>query len=357
MTNHFTAILSLSLSFCLGVSCAEEPDCVQIIEETMIFQHTASNPDDPANTSGLNHGPTIASLPDGRLMAAWFSAPFEGAPSQRIMQSFSSDQGHSWTTPSVLQDFTAQSDFDPSLLVAGKDVFLFFSATGPFRICFRRSGDSAASWTEPVELGQPNHTTRSNGIRLSTGELLVPLHLRGTKAAGVLKSRDSGATWQRFGAVANPEGQGGEPTIAETKSGKILMMLRTKDGLLWGSKSTDKGETWSPPEKTGLNATTSASHLLCLRDGTLVLTSHPGPIPYRSPLIVRISRDEGQTWSAPATLAIRPRQGSGWSTCYPTLTELPDGTVAAIWTRIKSSPGEVFGDIFMTRIRIAPAAK
>jgi hypothetical protein len=67
---------------------------------------------------------------------------------------------------------------------------------------------------------------------------------------------------------------------------------------------------------------------------------------------VRISRDEGQTWSDPAILAVRPKQGSGWSTCYPTLTELPDGTVAAIWTRIKNSPGELFGDIFMTRIRI-----
>jgi hypothetical protein len=33
--------------------------------------------------------------------------------------------------------------------------------------------------------------------------------------------------------VANPEGQGGEPTIAETKSGKIHMILRTKDGQLW----------------------------------------------------------------------------------------------------------------------------
>jgi hypothetical protein len=52
--------------------------------------------------------------------------------------------------------------------------------------------------------------------------MLVPLHRRGTRNGGVLKSRDGGATWTRHGEVANPEGQGGEPTIAETKSGVIL---------------------------------------------------------------------------------------------------------------------------------------
>jgi predicted neuraminidase len=142
-----------------------------------------------------------------------------------------------------------------------------------------------------VKLHQPNHTTRSNGIALSTGELLVPLHTRGTKAGGVMKSRDGGQTWTRFGSVANPEGQGGEPTIAETKSGKVHMILRTKDGQLWRSISTDKGETWSAAEKTGLTGTSSASHLLCTRDGTLVLTYNPGPTPLRFPLHLRTSRD------------------------------------------------------------------
>jgi predicted neuraminidase len=185
---------------------------------------------------------------------------------------------------------------------------------------------------------------------LSTGELLVPLHTRGTKAGGIMKSRDGGQTWNRFGAVANPEGQGGEPTIAETKSGKVHMILRTKDGQIWRSISTDKGETWSAPEKTGLTGTSSASHLLCTRDGTLVLTYNPGPTPLRFPLLIRISRDEGATWSEPTLLADRPTKVGGWSICYPTLTELPDGTLTAIWAQIKGSPGELYGDIHSARI-------
>lgn len=346
------ALILLSAAWLASLHAQEAP-AIQITDRTVIFKHTSTDPKDPANTSGFNLGPSLAVLPDGRVMAVWFSSPSEGATSQRIMQAFSSDQGRTWGEPTVLQDFDGQADFDPSLFVVGKETFLFFSAFRPqIDIYFRRSTDSAKTWTEPVKLNQPNRTTRSNGIALSTGELLVPLHTRGTKAGGVMKSHDGGQSWTRFGAVANPEGQGGEPTIAETKSGKIHMILRTKDGQLWRSISADKGETWSATEKTGLTGTSSASHLLCTRDGTLVLTFNPGPTPHRFPLHLRISRDEGKTWSEPTLLADRPAEGSGWSICYPALTELADGTLVAIWAQIKNSTGELFGDIHSTRIRL-----
>ncbi len=330
---------------------AEAP--ISITDRTVIFKHTSTDPKDPANTSGFNHGPSITVMPDGRVMAAWFSSPSEGAKSQRIMQAFSSDQGRTWGEATMLQDFEGQADFDPALFVAGKETFLLFSAFRPqIDIYFRRSSDSAKTWTEPVKLDQPNHTTRSNGIQLSTGELLVPLHLRGTKAGGVMKSRDGGKTWMRFGAVATLLSQGGEPTIAETKSGAVHMLLRTKDGQLWRSISRDKGETWSATEQTGLASTSSASHLLCTRDGTLVLTYNPGPDPLRFPLHMRVSHDEGKTWSEPTLLADRPPKVSGWSICYPTVTELADGTLVAIWTQIKSSSGELYGDIHSARITL-----
>jgi predicted neuraminidase len=343
--------LALFTALLLAPLHGEEAPAVRITDRAVIFKHTSTDAKDPANTSGFNQGPTITLLPDGRLMAAWFSSPSEGAESQRILQAFSSDQGRTWGEATVLQDIAGKADFDPALFTAGQDTFLFFSAFDPqIDIYFRRSSDSAKTWTEPVKIHQPNHTTRSNGIRLSTGELLVPLHTRGTKAGGVMKSNDSGKTWTRFGAVANPEGQGGEPTIAETKSGAIHMILRTKDGQLWRSISRDKGETWGAPEKTGLTATSSASHLLCTRKGTLVLTYNPGPTPLRFPLLLRTSTDEGMTWSEPTLLADRPAKVGGWSICYPTVTELPDGALIAIWTQIKGSPGELYGDIHTARI-------
>ena len=303
---HTLTLLTALLLAPLAALRAAEASQIQISDRAVIFKHTSTDPKDPANTSGYNLGASITVLPDGRVMAVWFSSPSEGAESQRIMQAFSADQGRTWGEAAVLQDLAGKADFDPALFVAGKETFLFFSAFNPqIDIYFRRSSDSAKTWTEPVKIHQPNHTTRSNGIRLSTGELLVPLHTRGTK-----------------------------------------------DGQLWRSISTDKGETWSAPEKTGVTSTSSASHLLCTRDGTLVLTYNPGPDPHRFPLHIRVSHDEGKTWSEPTLLADRPAKGSGWSICYPTLTELPDGTLVAIWTQKKDSPGELYCDIHSARIAL-----
>ncbi len=43
-------------------------------------------------------------------------------------------------------------------------------------------------------------------------------------------------------------------------------------------------------------------------------------------------------------------QFGGWSISNPTLTELPGGTLAAIWAQIKSSTSELYGGIHATRI-------
>jgi len=91
---------------------------------------------------------------------------------------------------------------------------------------------------------------------------------------------------------------------------------------------------------------------LCARDGTLVLTYNPGPVPHRFPLLIRTSRDEGATWSEPTLLADRPENVGGWSICYPALTELPDGTLVAIWAQKKDSTGGLYSDIHSARITL-----
>jgi predicted neuraminidase len=340
-----------------AVASAAQDVPFEVREQSLVFEHTATDRNDPGNLSGFNHAPNVAHLPDGRIMAVWFSAPFEGSPKQRILSSFSTDGGRSWSPAEVLQDTPGRADFDPALLVADGKTFLFFAIDEPLGVHFKVSHDSGRTWSPPADLGQRDHTTRSNGIRLRNGELLFPLHRRGTKGAGVMKSTDEGRTWRRCGNVTNPDGQGGEPTIAQTASGDIHMILRTKDGEVWRSISRDHGESLSKPEKTGLVGTASAHHLLALRDGRLVLTHNPVKPPHRFPLTMRLSGDDGLTWSSPLLLADRPEKVGGWQTSYPSVVELPDGALLALWTQIRGTAELMYGDIRSARVEVLPAAK
>jgi len=49
-------------------------------------------------------------------------------------------------------------------------------------------------------------------------------------------------------------------------------------------------------------------------------------------------------------LADRSEKVGGWSICYPTLTELADGTLVAIWAQRKATSTELFADIHSARI-------
>ena len=62
---------------------AADTPAVQITDRTVVFTHTSTDAKDPANTSGYNLGPSITLLPDGRLMAVWFSSPSEGGSQLR----------------------------------------------------------------------------------------------------------------------------------------------------------------------------------------------------------------------------------------------------------------------------------
>lgn len=343
----------------------------RILSRAMVFAHPTADPYDPNNRLGFNHAPSVVLMPDNRLMTVWFSAPFEGSVNQVILGSFSSDLGQTWSPAQVIQDFPHKSDFDPAFIRDAGRVYLFFSAgrwnryppvrdgehevgVKSFSTYMRHSEDSGKTWSEPLNVS-PEHGPRTNGIKLSTGELLLPMGDFVGKVASVLKCADGGKTWRLAGRVESPAGAD-EPTIAELSSGAILMMLRTVDGYLWISQSKDRGETWSPAEKTGLTATPTSANLIHLRDGRLVLTHDENPH-YRTPLTLRISNDDGATWGEPLVLAetfIPDKKDPIWSAqvTYPSAAELPDGSIAVVWANIIIADSEQYGDILAARVRV-----
>lgn len=345
----------------------------RLMSRSVIFKSPSKDPYDLKNLYGFNHGTSVVTLPDGRLLAAWFSGPFEASVHQVILASFSSDQGKTWSRAEVLQDTRSKSDFDPAFILDGGRVWFFYSVgrwnrypfirdeknevgAESFKVYHRYSDDSGRSWSQPaMVIEKLGMGCRSNGIKLSTGELLLPLHGFLSGIGSVLKSVDGGKSWNRFGEIKTAT-TAQEPSIAELPSGDVMMVLRTGDGVLWQVFSKDKGETWLPSEKTDIVAARTSHNLFRLADGRIVLT-HNAAKSVRTPLTTRISSDGGKTWGEPLVLADVPvpsKNDEVWSrqVSYPSATALDGKTLLVVWGELYLSATEQYGDIHSATVGV-----
>ena len=126
--------------------------------------------------------------------------------------------------------------------------------------------------------------------------------------AGVLRSRDNGKTWKAYGKLDHPRTWLIENTLSERDDGSVLMLFRTKIGVLYASASYDEGITWTPPESTAIPNPDSKIVLTRLHSGALamVLNAH-GKLKgqkrhARTFLDVAVSGDGGATWRRIARL-------------------------------------------------------
>ena len=132
------------------------------------------------------------------------------------------------------------------------------------------------------------------------------------------------------------------------------MILRTRDGFIWRTYSSDQGRTWSEPVKSNLPAGATSSNLFRLNDGRIALTHNPCQPPFRTPLTIRISADDGQTWGNPLLLAeaLPPPKGAEHQVTYPSVTQTSDRTLVVVWTEILITENEQYGNIWSARVRV-----
>ena len=138
-------------------------------------------------------------------------------------------------------------------------------------------------------------------------------------------SDDEGGTWKPseggvfgwFDRHGEPNGADGiidlyEPTSAETRDGRVLMMARSKTGRLVQSYSLDGGKTWYSAQPTELSSSQSPAlliqipktgDLLCVWNQVSAEEIRRGYL--RGRLSSAISRDCGATWKNFKTLELQ----------------------------------------------------
>jgi len=341
----------------------------------------------------------VAVMPDGRLLVVWWAGPFEGSLDQVILGANSADGGRTWSAARSMANLTGVkhlSQWDPAL-ISGKDAtWLFFAlgrlnpypavggsmpgmrvinqedygvGTNAFRVYVQKSADSGSSWSRAAPAVPQPCICRNNGIVLRNGAMLLPVYFLTSQVsvvgppvdsrffASVLRSDDQGVTWKRLGRVQGLQGiAGDEPTIAELDDGSVLMTMRSSDGHAWFSQSHDGGATWTEAKPSEFEAAKSSHALYRTRAGRILFAYNACSTYLRSPLVLRVLNQKDMTWSQPVKLAemLPPATDDKvWfrQVCYPSITELSDGTALVVWTEIKYSELEQTGRIRSARVR------
>lgn len=258
------------------------------------------------------------------------------SPSQILVESIN---GQSWANPTVVQDRIT------------KEIFLFYALNYKnthTEVFYKTSADDGVTWSSPTEItglfsGNVHEWTfhlpgPGHGIQLRNKRLVIPIwHRKSISFPGsqrhygvnCLYSDDNGSTWEVGGD--SPVGELNESQVAELKNGDILLVGRTLNGYAGSHqakiRSRDKGETWTQKMEYDTALTGKVCDIGLINYPTrskILVVSQPADLKQRKNLTVRVSKDDGETWT---TWGLLQEDGA----TYSDLAVLPDKTVICLY--------------------------
>ncbi len=306
---------------------------------------------------GVCAWPNLQLLPDGTIVGLIFNQPCHGLWEGDLECWASEDGGVTWRrrgTAAAHQAGTNRMNCAAGLAANGDLVALCGGwpdrgrpgepspALGvPLRPWVCRSADGGKTWSAgqgfpapPADgIGRGNELIPFGNLRRGRdGSLRAAAYLRrgDRRSCYLLRSRDDGRTWAEASAL-HPGGN--ETDILHLGEGRWLAACREfrerRDVHLELFSSEDDGRSWSREMPLSLPRQVTG-HLTRLRDGR-VLLSYGNRCWSNFGVEIRLSDDEGATWSPPMRLADCPRGDCG----YPSTIQREDGiAVTAYYTQV-----------------------
>ena len=297
--------------------------------------------------------PAIVTAPNGDLVAAIDERiptcnDLRGSNDINIVIRRSSNNGKTWTPIETVIDFPlGQSASDPSMIVdtVTKEIFLFYNFMNLDTekdinyLHVMKSSDNGKTWSKPEDItsqiAKPEwhkdfkFITSGRGIQTRTGKLL---HCMVNLNSGmhVFGSDDHGKTWF---LIDTPIAPADESKIVELIDGSWMVNAReNKGGFRYVHTSTDEGKTWiTKADSTLIDPGCNASIIryTSVQDGfekNRLLFSNAKTRKGRTNLTVRVSYDEGKTWTEGKTIYKGP-------SAYSSLTILKNGEIGVFFEK------------------------
>jgi hypothetical protein len=340
-----------------------------------------------------NHQPSVTWLPNGDLMAIWYSTGSEQGPELTVLASRLRPGQKAWDPSSEFFKAPDRNMHGSSIFHDGKGTIYHFNGMAPdggrgwakLALLMRVSKDNGVTWTAPQAIDARligRHQVISGTLMTKDGVLIqncdaVPSGHGGT---ALHISRDGGKTWTDPGeGKPRPtfaEGGKGEGTIAgihakivELSDGRLLAFGRGDaiNGRMPMSISGDLGKTWTyqaspfPPIGSGqrlvlkrldegplLFVSFTSGNRRQPEAGGMTFTDQQGNEFTGHGMFAAVSFDDGKTW--PVRKLLTPGEGD-WDggahtrdfTATPTraehagylaATQTPDGMIHLISSRL-----------------------
>ncbi|MTJ83957.1 MAG: hypothetical protein F8N37_23470 [Telmatospirillum sp.] len=320
----------------------------------------------PAPEDGVNHGPGLIALPDGRLLACWYSGSAEADADVRILCSDSADGGDQWS-PSVVavgpggQAAGAASPNksvgNATLLLDGRGtLWLIYGVIRRWdwpvigtlcrnwrcgRVDARPSPDLGRHWGPAVRLdddtgalprGRPLHLPAIGDVLPLYHEGGEDSYLRILDMAAVPAAGASSAFPPPSRTVPVPGGGIIEPAALPLADGRILLMFRDNRRIAVRMAIADPARgAVSPAVPTDLANPGSPVELFADRQGRIVVVHNPGT-GGRDALALAWTRDGVHV--RPGCVLVPA--GTEGDVAYPAIARTDDG----IWHVVYSSDGK-----------------
>ena len=339
-------LLFFSLTFTVAQS--DEPKLAEGLTEVHDLFNTSMNP-------GVScyRIPAIVTTTNGDLVVAIDERvpscnDLRGSGDINIVIRRSQDNGKSWSEIEKIVDFPeGKSASDPSMIVdqVTSEIFLFYNfmdlekEPDIYYLHVIKSSDHGKSWSEAEDITSQiakakwhkdfKFITSGRGIQTRSGKLLHcmvnldhGLHLFG--------SNDHGKSWHLIDTALKP---GNESKVVELEDGRWMVNCRANGrGIRYVHVSSDQGNTWDTrpePELIDPGCNGSIIRYTSTIDGyqlSRLLFSNAKMKKGRENMTVRISYDEGLTWTEGKT--IYPG-----SSAYSSLTVLENGDIGLFFEK------------------------